>query len=158
MEDPALGRAGLDIWGRVTHDPYTLLLGAAAAVQLTLGSSAKDVLHPGWAFAGLAVFAVACVSAIAGRRRNRALLQAVPPFALLVVAACWRAADAPDLAGFGGLCVIAVIWLGFYGTRRQVWIAVAGSVLAMFVPPFFVGESIVADDWRRAALTGAVAM
>ena len=153
-----MGRAGLDIWGRVTRDPYTLLLGAAAAVQLALGSSGKEILHPAWAFAALAVFALACLSAVAGRVRANPLLQTVAPFMLLVVAACWRAADAPELAGFGGLCVIAVIWLGFYGTRARVWLAVAGSVLAMVVPALFVGEGVVPDDLRRAALTGAVAM
>jgi hypothetical protein len=146
------------VWGRVIRDPYTLLLGAAAAVQLALGSSSEDVLHPAWAFAALGLFASACASAIAGRVRDSALLQTFPPFALIVVGGFWRAANAPDLAGFGGLCVIAVIWLGFYGTRQQVWIAVGGSVLAMVVPPLFVGESIVADDLRRATLTGAVAM
>ncbi|MGH8861957.1 MAG: PAS domain S-box protein [Jatrophihabitantaceae bacterium] len=145
-------------WARVTRDPYTVLLAAAVALQITLGSSSAQVVHPGWAVAGLVVFVAACASALAGRLRPAQVPQSVPPFALVIVAACWRAADDPDVSGFGGLCVIAVIWLGFYGTRRQVWSAVIGSVLAMIVPPLFVGEAVGADDWRRAVLTGAVAL
>jgi hypothetical protein len=117
----ALGK--LDVWGRVTRDPYTLLLAAAAAVQLTVGSAAREVFHPGWA-----------------------------------VAAFWRAADAPDVSGFGGLCIIAVIWLGFYGTKRETWVAVIAAVPVMLSGPLLVGEAIGTDDLRRAALTGAVAL
>jgi PAS domain S-box-containing protein len=68
----------------------------------------------------------------------------------------WRAADDPATTGFGGICLVAVIWLGFYGTRAQVWAGVAGSVLALLAPPLFIGEAIVGDDWRRALLSGAV--
>ncbi len=152
----ALGK--LDVWGRVTRDPYTLLLGAAAAIQLTLGSSSREVFHPAWAIVALGVFAIACVSAVFGRMLDSTLLQTFPPYALITVATFWRAADDPDLAGFGGLCVIAVIWLGFYGTRRQTWIAVAASIPALLLGPLLLGDAILSDDLRRAALTGAVAL
>lgn len=151
-------RTGFGVWGRVVRDPYTLLLGAAAAIQATLGSSSADVLRPGWAVAGVGGFLVACLCAIFGRLRNSAVLRTIAPFVLLIVAACWRAADDFGLAGFGGLCIVAVVWLGFYGTRGQVWTAVIGSALALLVAPVLAGTPIVADDWRRAALTGALAL
>jgi hypothetical protein len=135
-----------------------MLLGAAAVLQAALGSSSDGVIHPVSAYAAMSAFAVVCVTAVVGRVRRNALLQAAAPFGLLVVAACWRAADDPGLAGFGGLCVIAVLWLGFYGTRRQVWAAVVGSVLAVLLAPLLVGEAIIGDDIRRAALTGAIAL
>ncbi len=152
----ALGK--LDVWGRVTRDPYTLLLVAAAAVQLTLASSTREVLHPWWAFAALAVFALACVVAIVARVRDSAPLAAFAPFALIVVATFWRAADAHDVSGFGGLCVIAVIWLGFYGTTGQTWVAACAAFPAVLIGPLLVGEAIRTDDLRRALLTGAVAL
>ena len=152
----SLGR--LAGWGRVARDPYTLLLGAAAAVQLTLASSERVDFHPGWAVGAVGVFVAACVLAVVGRGRDNQTLASTAPFVLIVGAALWRAADNPDVSGFGGLCIIAVIWLGFYGTRRQTWAAVVVTVPAMLAGPLLAGEAITADDLRRTALTGAVAL
>lgn len=148
----------LDVWGRVVRDPYMLLLSAAAAVQVMLGSSEREVNHPGWAFAALGLFVLACVSALFARLRSNRVLATVAPFVLIVVACFWRAADRSDVGGFGGLCLIAVIWLGFYGTRQQTWLAVAATFPAVVSGPLLVGEAITADDLRRGVLAGAVAL
>ena len=86
------------------------------------------------------------------------LIETALPFGLLVLAVLWRAASAPTVPGFGALCVLAVVWLGFYGTRRQVWTAVVGSVLGLLLAPLLTGSAITGDDLSHAALTGAVAL
>ena len=107
-------------WSRIARDPYTLMLAAAVAVQITLGSPSTLVARPGFAVAAVVLFAVTCVVAAFGRIRSRPALQTAAPFLLLIVAACWRAADREAVNGFGALTLIAVIWLGFDGTRTQV--------------------------------------
>jgi PAS domain S-box-containing protein len=146
-------------WRRVTRDPYTLLLAAAAAVQVTLGSSSASlVVRPGWEVAAIVMFVIACVCAAIGRIRGIVALQVAAPFVLLVVAGCWRAADREAVNGFGALTLISVIWLGFYGTRKQVWLSIAGVTVAMIVPPLLIGDGLTGNDIRRAALTIAIAM
>jgi PAS domain S-box-containing protein len=144
-------------WRRVYRDPFTLLLAAAAAVQVTLGATERLVVRPGWAITAVVVFALTCAVAAVGRSTNRPAVQTTAPFLLLVVAACWRAADREAVNGFGALTLIAVIWLGFYASRRLVWLSLVGVMLAMLVPPVAVAGGLTADDWRRAALTIAIA-
>jgi hypothetical protein len=151
-----MARSWHDQWGRVTRDPATLLLAGTAAVQISLGVPAGAVRHAGWAVCALVVFALACAVTVLGRVRHDPALRLAAPFLLLLNAALWRAADVSTSTGFGGICLVAVIWLGFFGTRAQVWTGVAGSVLAVLAPPVLLGEALVADDWRRAVLTGAV--
>jgi PAS domain S-box-containing protein len=145
-------------WLRVTRDPYTLMLAAAAAVQVTLGSSSTLVARPGFAVLAIVVFAVTCVVATIGRIRPVPAFRTAAPFLLLVVASCWRAADREAVNGYGALTLITVIWLGFYGTRKQVWLAVAGVTVAMLLPALLVGDGLTGNDVRRAALTIAIAM
>ncbi len=151
-------RTGLDFWGRVVRDPYTVLLAAAAALQLALGWSSSQIIHPAWSFVALGVFAVVCVAAVVARTLDRVVVKTVLPFGLVVLAVLWRAASAPDVPGFGALCILAVVWLGFYGTRRQVWVAVAASIVGLVLAPLLTGSAITGDDLNHAALTGAVAL
>ncbi len=144
--------------GRVLRDPAVLLLIAAAAVQLALASPADDIIRPGWVVAAEVVFALACVAAALGRRHDSPGWQLAAPYLLIVVACCWRAAERDVVAGFGALILVAVLWLGFYGTMHQVWFALGGLVLAMIVPSLLVDHALSADDLRRLGLTLGLAL
>ncbi|HEY2272605.1 MAG TPA: PAS domain S-box protein [Jatrophihabitantaceae bacterium] len=145
-------------WRRVYRDPYSVLLAAAAAVQGTLGASPSMIARPGWVVVALCLYVATCALAVVGRIKGFARVQMIAPFALLAVAAAWRAADRQAVNGFGALALIAVVWLGFYGTRTQVWCSVVGVAVAMIVPSVAVnGGALGGDDLRRSLLTIAIA-
>src|SRR3954452_15124094 len=128
-----MGRRLASVIMRVVRDPLTILLAAAAAIQAALAASPQLVVRPAWVVVAIVLFLAACVAAALGRIRGDRRLQLAAPFVLLVVAAAWRAADRQAVNGFGALGLVAVVWLAFYGTRRQVWIALAGVAALMVV-------------------------
>lgn len=144
------------LWRRIGGDPYTLLLAVAVAVQLTLAMP-DQIVRPAWAISGGTAFVVACVLAAIGRARGSIRLAFWAAYLLFVVAGCWRAADQAEVNGYGALVLIAVIWLGFYGTRVDVLLSIAAAALTMVVPQFVVGEQVTQADARRAVLTIALA-
>lgn len=158
----ALGDTGrirglLGSWRRVMRNPYTLLLGTAAVLQLAIANG-TGMVHPGWALAAVTGFAAMCAAIVVARVRNLAWLDQVAAFPLLFVAAMWRAAADPLTTGIGGLAVAAVVWVGFYGTRTGIGVAAAGACASLLVGPLLAGEPLHGTDVRRAVLTGALAL
>jgi PAS domain S-box-containing protein len=153
-----LARPYPGLLGRVVRDPFALLLVAAGLVQLTEATAPDNIIRPGWVVAAEAVFAGTCVAAVVGRRRDTSPWAIAPPYLLLVVAGCWRAAEREIATGFGALILVAVLWLGFYGSLRQVWLALGGLVVVMTVPPVLVGDGLQGDDLRRLGLTLGLAL
>ena len=152
-----LARSARDRWERVVRDPYTLLLAAAAALQLTLALADDVVVRPAWGFVALGVYAVTCVTVAVPRLRTAAAMQSVVPYALLVIAALWRLANRESGSGLGALIVVAVLWIAFHGSRREIWQCCVLGLVALLLPALLTPEGLTAADLGRAAVTFAVA-
>ena len=154
---PRAARARRADWSRLgrqlTGEPFALLLVVAAALQLGLATSGR-MQRPGWGIAGAALFAVVCVLGLAVRRLVAA--QAVAAYLLLAVAGCWRAADRAAVNSYGAIALCGVVWLGFYGSRRQVLLAVPGVAAAMLAPELVIRGRLSGLDWQQAAAASAV--
>ncbi len=63
-------------------------------------------------------------------------------------------------SGLAPLVLVPVLWLAIFGTRRDLWVAVALVALTFVAPVLLVGgESYPLDEWRRALLwTGVTAL
>jgi diguanylate cyclase (GGDEF)-like protein/PAS domain S-box-containing protein len=144
IQDP-LGRAGLArrAW------PF----GCALGLGLFL-AAVGDVDDPAaLAIAtALAALIVAVVVAAPWARLPR-VVQAGPPLACLGVVALLIEAGGGASSGFAPLVIVPVFWLALYGTRREVILAVAGTMVTFAVPLVLVGDPrYPAGEWRRTVL------
>ena len=79
------------------------------------------------------------------------------PLLYFVVIALLGHAQGGPFSGYAPLCLLPILWLSLYGTRRQLALAV-GGVAALFSGPLLAGvASYPASEWRRAILGTAIA-
>jgi diguanylate cyclase (GGDEF)-like protein/PAS domain S-box-containing protein len=140
-----LGRAGLA--RRTWPFGCALGLGLCLATVGDVGDPAALAIAT-----ALAALIVAVVVAAPWARLPR-VLQAGPPLACLGVVALLIESDGGASSGFAPLVIVPVFWLALYGTRREVILAVAGTMVTFALPLVLVGDpQYPAGEWRRTVL------
>ena len=105
----------------------------------------------------LAVLTGAAVWFVAWERWPR-WTAVIPPLAYILVVALLREAGGGSVSGFGTLALVPVVWVGLYGTRRDLIATLAGVALLFVLPIIVWGAPGYPDsEWRRAILSVSVA-
>ncbi len=127
-----------------------LVAGAVTCVSLALPTTNRDATS-GVIAGGLTTLIVAtCL--IVPWRRIQPRFQAAPVLAFFPIIALLRQAQGASISGFAALLLLPVVWFALYGSRRQVWIGVAGVALTMTLPIVVIGG----DDYPSYAARPAV--
>ncbi|MCU4184541.1 PAS domain S-box protein [Acidiferrimicrobium sp. IK] len=126
------------------------MVGAAAALALTLAAPDSSTSSPGWAAAGAFLVLVGLGVQLVGSRAlpARQLLGAV---AFVAAVACWRQADGGAQSGLAPLVMAPALWLAAKGRRRSMWASVAAAAAALFLPILLVGAPMYPPYTLRAA-------
>ena len=83
--------------------------------------------------------------------------QVLPPLLFLLCIALLRDAHAGGASGYAPFVLIAVLWLGLYGTRAELAAGVVAAGLALALPIVIVGgPAYPQGEWRRVASVVAV--
>ena len=103
-----------------------------------------------WWAAAIGIIAVMVASGYLGSKRAPThWLNTVAPLLLYPAIHALRCSDGNALAGFGPLIDLPVVWFALYGRMRDVWLAVAGGALTLFLPVLIVGSpQFPATSWR----------
>ena len=107
-----------------------------------------------WWAVGLGFIALMiAVGYLGARRRPDHWLNTLAPLLMFPAIHALRCADGNALAGFGPLIDLPVVWFALYGVMRDVWLAVVGGALTLFLPMFVIGAPQFPDtSWRGYAL------
>jgi diguanylate cyclase (GGDEF)-like protein len=135
--------------------PFALaLLVALVAAPLTDGPTRPVLLAAAAAFLLVLAVAVACLP-WAGLP---AAAHAVPPLAIFLLVALLREGAGGSTSGYGALVLLPIIWLGLYGTRRQLLIAFGAMGLTLILPIVLIGPpEYPGTEWRRLLVWAFVA-
>jgi diguanylate cyclase (GGDEF)-like protein/PAS domain S-box-containing protein len=84
--------------------------------------------------------------------------EVVPPFLFFLVVMILRDGSGGNGSGLGALVMLPILWVAMYGTRTQMWLAVAATVGVFLLPTLLIGApDYPATDWRRALVWALVA-
>ena len=70
---------------------------------------------------------------------GRSRWQAVPPFTFFVVVMILRDGSGGTTSGLGALVMLPILWVAMYGTRVQMWLAVAATSAVYVLPIYLIG-------------------
>ena len=90
----------------------------------------------------------------AGHRER--LLIGILPLAYLLVVALLRHASAGPSSGFTVLVLLPVVWLGAFGTRRQLIVGLVAMALSLLVPFAIFGQPHYPPSALRSALVSVM--
>jgi two-component system, sensor histidine kinase and response regulator len=97
--------------------------------------------------------AIAAAGTVAARTQRGRPLILIGSLAYLLVVAVLRHSGTTTAAGYVPLMLLPIVFLALFGTRRQLWIGLAGMTLALLVPFLAFGEPRYASTgWRTALL------
>jgi diguanylate cyclase (GGDEF)-like protein len=135
--------------------PFVLaLLVAVAAAPLTDGATQPALLGAAVGLLVLLAVAVACLP----WARLPAAAHAIPPFAVFVFVALLRESAGGSTSGYGALVLLPIIWLGLYGTRRQLLAGFGAMGLTLTLPILLIGApEHPPTEWRRLLVWACVA-
>jgi len=85
-------------------------------------------------------------------RHHERWLIGILPLGYLVVAALLRHASAGSASGFLPLVLVPIVWLGVFGTRRQLIVGLAALAVTLLVPFAVFGEPHYPPSALRSAL------
>jgi PAS domain S-box-containing protein len=107
-----------------------------------------------WWAVGLAFIALMiAVGYLGARRRPDHWLNTLAPLLIFPAIHALRCADGNALSGFSPLIDLPVVWFALYGVMRDVWLAVVGGALTLFLPMFIVGAPEFPEmSWRGYVL------
>src|SRR6478672_7902612 len=107
-----------------------------------------------WWAVGLGFIALMiAVGYLGAQRRPDHWLNTLAPLLMFPAIHALRCADGNALAGFSPLIDLPVIWFALYGVIRDVWLAVVGGAITLFLPMVVIGEPEFPDtSWRGYAL------
>jgi diguanylate cyclase (GGDEF)-like protein/PAS domain S-box-containing protein len=114
--------------------------------------------RPEWLALGVALAAVAVlvmlIEFMEGRQRVTRLVPAV--FFLLAIAALRHSAGGAE-SGYSSLVLLAILMLGYLGSRRELMIGLVVMVLVLAVPILLAGApDYPFGEWRRVLFTSTV--
>ncbi|HEY8300628.1 MAG TPA: ATP-binding protein [Jatrophihabitans sp.] len=93
------------------------------------------------------------VGYLAARRPATRWLATLAPLLLFPAIHALRCSDGNALAGFGPLIDLPVIWFALYGRMFEVWLAVLGGAMTLFLPIVVVGApQFPSTSWRGYVL------
>jgi diguanylate cyclase (GGDEF)-like protein len=135
--------------------PFALALFVAVlAAPLTAGPTRAGFLIGAIGF----LLALGVAVAFLPWARLPVVAHAVPPFALFVFVAFIREGAGGSTSGYGGLVLLPIIWLGLYGTRRQLLAALGAMGLTLTLPILVIGPPEYPEsEWRRLLVWAFVA-
>jgi len=128
------------------------MLAASALIHL---QPAPERALEALVFAGL-VGIVLVVTMVLPWDRLPEPLQVVPPVAFLAAVALLRDSTGGTSSPYTPLVILPVLWLGLYGTGRQLLTGLAAVAGALVVPVVWLGYP--AAEWRNAAIWIAVSV
>ena len=129
------------------------LCAIAALATLALPPFGHEWGHMVAATALLAVIFVAATTTF-----GRSGWQAVPPFAFFIVVMILRDGSGGTTSGLGALIMLPILWVAMFGTRVQMWLAVAATSAVFVLPIYLVGSPDYPEsDWRKALVWALVA-
>ncbi len=82
----------------------------------------------------------------------------LPVYLVLLVVAMLREAHGGTSSGFAPLALLPVLWLGLYGTRRELHGAVLLLLLTFVVPLLGQGGAVEVGSWRLVVLMTLIAL
>lgn len=88
--------------------------------------------------------------------RLPAWTQILPVLAGFAVIALLRDTSGDDAVIFEPLVIVPIAWLALYGTRAQLWAAIATMVAIMGLPPLLIGSPYENDQIVRAGLAAVI--
>jgi diguanylate cyclase (GGDEF)-like protein/PAS domain S-box-containing protein len=111
-----------------------------------------------WQVAAAAVISAAILGTalLLPWERLPAWTQVLPVLAGFAVIALLRDTSGEDAVIFEPLVIIPIAWLALYGTRGQLWAAIATMVATMALPPLLIGSPYENDQIVRAGLAALI--
>ena len=122
------------------------MLAASALIHL---QPAPERAIEALVFAGL-VAIILVVTMVLPWERFAEPLQVLPPIAFLAAVALLRDSTGGATSAYTPLVTLPVLWLGLYGTGRQLLAGLAAVAGALVVPVVWLGYP--ASEWRSAAI------
>jgi diguanylate cyclase (GGDEF)-like protein len=127
---------------------------AVVAAPLTDGPTDPWLLLAAFGFLVALSAAVACVP----WTRLPVTAQAGPAFAAFAFVALVREGSGGSASGYGALVLLPILWLGLYGTRRQLLLAFGAMGTTLAAPILLLGPpGYPATEWRRLIVWAVVA-
>jgi PAS domain S-box-containing protein len=112
-----------------------------------------DTDWPLFALAAVATAAIAIAGTIAARVQRGRPLILIGSLAYFVVVAVLRHTGKTQAAGYVPLMLLPVVFLSLFGTRRQLWIGLAGMTAALLIPFLAFGDPrYPSTGWRTTVL------
>jgi PAS domain S-box-containing protein len=137
------------------HHVFTMSRYAPFLTVVVLSAVTPVLPHsitPNYAWWGTAIAFIALMVAtgyLGSKRAPTHWLNTLAPLLLFPAIHALRCADGNALAGFGPLIDLPVVWFALYGVMRDVWLAVLGGALTLFLPVLIVGSpQFRATSWR----------
>jgi len=124
------------------------VIGTLAA--LTLEPFTGGQLRPGLWWTGIGLGTAGLLMAIfAVRGRPIVWLETCGGLVALLGMGVLRHGTGGTSGGYGGLVLLPVLWSGLYGTRRQLYVMIAGATVVLAAPLTFIGAPrYPATGWR----------
>ena len=130
---------------------------AVVSALLPPRSSSSDV--PLDLVAGVVAFALIAMALLIPWARLADWCQAIAPLGFFVVIVMLRHGAGGATSGFGALVMLPILWMAIYGTRMQLWLAIAGAAVSVLVPLLVLGAPMYpSSSWRGSVLWVAVGL
>jgi diguanylate cyclase (GGDEF)-like protein len=85
--------------------------------------------------------------------------QATIPLSFFVVVALLRQAGGGATSGYSPLVMLPILWLAIYGSRIQLWLAVAATAATFLAPRILVGDPLYpSTGWRESVIWVAIGL
>jgi PAS domain S-box-containing protein len=133
---------------------YTLFIAVIAFSAISPAIPHATTPDASWWTVAIAILCVMGIVGWLGARRPGAhWLNTLAPLLLFPAVHALRCADGNWRAGFIPLILLPVVWFALYGRLRDIWLAVVGGALTVFLPMLVVGApQFPASSWRGSLL------
>jgi len=133
--------------------------GIGAVVALAIGLPTVTGEGAAWYAVALALTVGAIgVALIISRAGTTSAVDALPPYLFIAAVVAVRHATGGAASGYSTLFLVPVIWLALYGSRGQLFGALALVAVGLAAPEILVGPpDYPATEWRRAIILVGVA-
>ena len=128
---------------------------AALGVLLALALSPGHLDPRLGGFAGALTLAILASPFIVPFSRLPRWTEALPPLSYFGVVLMLRAASTDGFSGFEPLVLLPVVWMALYGSRRELFVSLAGASLALVVP--LLGPGTHPAAWLHLVVWALVA-